>query len=301
MDNLNQEPIQDDAVQEVEQEVVQDPIEDQITEDPLQALEGDIGAELESEEEGEGFFLINGKEVSESEVEKWRTGHMMQSDYTKGKQEVAEQRKAIEAKNQEVATKIGQLDSFIGELESQLVGEEGSEDLDDLLDIDPSEYLRKTKALEAKRNKIKSLKEKSSQAKVDLDSEVVQREQQRLVKLNPDWVDASGSTTAKYTADTNLMNSYFKDVGYSNDEIGSIKSANHWMTVLDAARFHASKNKAAEVKQKVKNAPRITKPQRSQQTGLDAQIAQARAELKKTNKDSEYLALQKLLKLKGKK
>jgi len=297
LDNLEQEPNQQ-PLEQAEQELSNEPtIEDQqVIEEP----EGEPVAELESSDEAEEFFLLGEEEVPVSQINEWRKGHMMQSDYTKKTQDLSDKRKAIEEKESKVSEKIGSLDNLIGELEAELVGAVDEKEMEELLDIDPSEYLRKQKTLSEKRERIESLKAKSTEAKQSLSQEALQRERTKLFADNPDWLDSTGNTTKKFESDQKMINGYLADSGYTAEDVAGIVNAKHWKTIQDAARYQASKGKVEDVANKVKKAPKVTKPSRGQ-TGLDAEIAQARVQLKKTGSDQDYIALEKLLNLKGKK
>jgi hypothetical protein len=93
--------------------------------------------------------------------------------------------------------------------------------------------------------------------------EDIQREQQVLIKNNPEWLDKDGNTTEAHTKDMKLMIEYLVKNGYTAQEQESIVTAKHWQTLLDAARYRESLNKVVEVKKKVKKVPLTPKPKKT--------------------------------------
>lgn len=253
-ENVQPEPTEPEVIEEVEEE--------------------EQGSE-ESEPElspAEQFVDIPSKngdfrEVSLEQILIWEKDGLRQSDYTKKTQKLADERRAFEADREGevqkiVSQRLESVDGLITELETLIQQQDDAIDWDDLRQYDVGEYTKQKELKEARVKAVEEAKLKRN-AKVEMTPEDIQREQQVLLKNNPDWLDKDGKTTEAHTKDMKLMSEYLVKQGYTAQEQENIVSAKHWQTLLDAARYRASLEKVVEVKKKVKKIPLTPKPKKT--------------------------------------
>ena len=309
MDNLSAEPSEADILKRISAARRGVPVEPEQgqpegNDDELEAVEaGDDGEESESLEPESGeseesdeieYYLIDGEEVPVSKIKEWQSGHLMQSDYTRKTQALAEERRTIESAKEETANLKSKLEQLVSQLEGSL---DDPTELAELREYDPAAYLDRIEKMQAKKAKLEEAKKLTSQQQEREHSERVAREMSQFVASNPKWLDSNGKPTDAYKADTELMNSYLAAQQWTPEEINNIKSAKMMQLILDASKAHALKSRGDATAKKVKQAPKVTKPTTGgQQSGLERQIADAQAKLKRTGSERDAMALLKLKK-----
>lgn len=215
--------------------------------------ESDDGT-TETEDSVAELLNLDGEEVTLETIREWKAGHMKDADYRRKTMAAAEQTKLAQSKVEEA-------EAIVSELETELMADFDADKLAELRDYDPSEYLKQKERLETRKNKIASARSKAAKAREDLAEKVAGEERQKLLKDNPEWVDAVGNTTEKYKADVSLMNNYLAESGWTTEEVAGIGSAKMWKVIMDAAKAKAAKSSNSALKKKVKKAPVVTKPQ----------------------------------------
>jgi hypothetical protein len=118
-------------------------------EDPTDATDGG--------EEESLVYDVDGEEVSLDTIKQWKSGHMMQSDYTKKTTALATDRTAFEVDRSKLDSKLEMLSGIESDIEKLVMGDLDEVDLDDLREYDTAEYLR-----------IKEKKEQRSKAVANL-------------------------------------------------------------------------------------------------------------------------------------
>lgn len=252
---------------EVEAVTSEEPVAD---EDPNTAKETETEEVEESEEsesenddetdDGEEELLyldLDGEEVDLETIKKWRDGHLMQADYTRKTQELAQQRKEAESTLKEAADLKAKLNDIGAELEV-LIEEVTPEKLAELRDYDPEEYIKQKELLD----KRKSAVEKIKSTQVTLSPEEIKAEQDKLFAANPSWFDDKGKPTKQMEEDAALLNQYWSENGFSNEEIQGMVKARYVETSLKAAKYDALKAKTKETAKRTKKAALVTKPKK---------------------------------------
>ena len=183
----------------------EDSVEDGITEVANEAeasqAESDAAAELGEElQTGDDLYYdIDGEEISLEQVRQWKSGHMMQSDYTKGKQEVARERESLGEERQaltEVADMFSALEQRIQEM---LLGDLADEEVDsELLDSNPQAYYRRRAQREKMQKQIAGLQDEYG----EIVGKAYETAQSRLHEVLG-WKDE-----AKFTSDTQAIREY---------------------------------------------------------------------------------------------
>lgn len=253
------EPVEDEAParDESEQE-----------DDESKAEESSDDNDGEAQDEEETLYLdLDGEEHSLDEVKEWKAGNMRQADYTKKTQALADERTQLNADREAFNGEKSKLSDLSAQLEV-LVAEDEEVDWKELKEYEPEKYIELKEKANARKEKLAEVKASQPQAGVLSDDEI-KEESNALFAANPDWLekDKDGKPvklTDAYQNDMKLVSEYASTVGYTQDDLAAIQRSSHWLTLLDAAKFHAQKQKGSALKKKVKKAPLATKPKANQ-------------------------------------
>ncbi len=197
------------------------------------------------------------EEVDEAELVK---GYTRQSDYTRKSQEVAEQRKALEAekaaiaalRQQEIAQLTEALEWARGKLpqapEYDPNNQAGYLDAKVKYDAEMAAYHKAVEAARTRHAELSRQQEEQQRA-------LVAEESKRLIEAIPEWKDE-----AKRKAGNKELGEFLGGLGFGADDLAGI--TDHRVVVLARKamlydRLQASK---AEVEKKVVNVPRVMKP-----------------------------------------
>ena len=284
-----------DEAQEQPEEI----LEDESIEEEEESVElaEDSEDEAEAEIDVSDSFLLDGEEISAETVKEWKAGHMKDADYRQKTAKVAEDRKALEQKLSDNAKAAEDLEVIVGELESELLKDSSSDDLNELRDYDPSAYLKKKEEIDAKKALIASAKSKAKKLRDDAVDAKVSAEQKKLFALNSEWMDG-GKTTEAFESDVKMMNAYLENEGWSSEDVASISTAKQWMVIKAAAKASKSKEKNSALAKKVRKAPKAAKPSAKGSAGsaLERKLAEAEQKASKTGKVKDIHEARKLRK-----
>ena len=205
-------------------------------------------------------------------------GLMMEADYRKKTSEVAERRKALEAKENEIASQLQ-------EIESLLYGEAqylDSDEMKELRESDPEEYYRQRNKFDSKRDKVKKYKDQLTQEMSKKQQELIQAEQAKWKEAVPEWLD-----DGKMNADLKKMAKTLTEAGFSENDMASVYDHRLIKVIRKAALFDEISSKPIETK-------RAKQPPRSQQAGSGesqpVKTNSARERLKKTGSRNDAQA-----------
>lgn len=283
-----QEPTEEPQIVDVSEDT--NPVE--TTEEVAEVEQTQIEAEEveEDTEEIEDMYLdLDGEEVSLSQVREWKSGNMMQSDYTRKTTELAEQRKAFEQEQEVFTTNQAKLNEALASLKAAIESDElTTEQLQEMREYEPDAYIKHME----KQNRRKEILANAQKAKVEQPRFNAQEELDKLVSNNPQWVE-NGKPTKAYEADQKLLSDYAMEKGITAEQFSAF-DANMMQMAIDAAKYKAAKVKDAAVVKKVRKAPVVTKPKQGATKGIQDQIKAAEAKLKRTGRIEDAMALKKL-------
>ncbi|MBL4664318.1 MAG: hypothetical protein JKY22_12375 [Flavobacteriaceae bacterium] len=212
---------------------------------------------------------IDGRELSVATILEWEKGRLMQSDYTRKRQADAEAKRVWEADKQ------GEINAYVSEKHSKLsdsilnlevLVKEADESInwEELREFDPSEYLLQKELKEKRIDAVNKGKEELSlKPENESSPEFIKAQADELTEANPSWLDKDGNKTEAHKNDLKMLADYLTDEGYTQNDQNKIKTAKHWKTLLDAARYKNSLKKVEEVKATVKKLPITTRPKKS--------------------------------------
>lgn len=204
--------------------------------------------ESDDDEELEYYNVkVDGEELQVT-LEEALAGYQRDSDYRKKTMKVAEDRKAIEARNAEIDARLQELDSFIKR-------EEETIDWQALRRDNPELYLEKREALdEARKVQEKATAERQKQLQ-EQRQQFIQTEAQRLTEaMGPTW------TGEQRDKDMQAADEYLKSMGVSEEEIAGIIDHRLWRMIIDASKAYKFSQTKQKVRKEVRKAPKSVKP-----------------------------------------
>jgi hypothetical protein len=268
------------------------PIEEDIDfQEVADAEESEDQASETQEFEDDLFYVdLDGEEITSKQIKEWKSGHMMQSDYTRKTQELSDERKNLDEEREKISAEMAKLQEKVTVLTALAdTGKLSSEEIQEMREYEPEKYIE---YMERQNNIDAAIKDAKSVVKEKPDVDY-QAESQKLFSNNPQWLD-NGKPTKAFEEDKKLMSDYALSVGYSNEELANIGNAHHYQTLLDAARYKVMSNKNASIEKKVRRAPVTTRPRsNASATGEQADYDKALKAFKSSPTDRNAVELRK--------
>lgn len=218
-------------------------------------LETEVETESESEIEGEEESLVyevDGEEIALETLREWRERGMKEKDYRQKTMKLADERKAFESERETLAQQSKELQAKLKELQV-LVQEDSEIDWAALKVEDPDRYIELKERQEKREKALKELGNRQDSP------EVIQAEQRKLFEANPEWLK-DGKVTEQYQSDLQLMSDYAQKAGFVQEEFAAMTRAHYLVTVLKAAKYDKLQEKASQVTDQRKIAPKVVKP-----------------------------------------
>lgn len=230
----------------------QDPVDE--LDELANSLEEDDDEDNEPEEKsdsGKFKFKLRADDTEEIEVttEELINGYRRQSDYTKDKQELAEEKKRHEIEVQEFSSRRQKTEEMeqayafmLGKLRDVTMVAmrdflPSQEQLDEMRIYDPASYLevqerianvqKRLNLIDAERNRIIGDNQKRNEESVVM---TVRQEAKKILEVRPEWADEK-----KRSEDAQKIVTYAKSIGYGDDELQTLIDHRGWV-VLDEAR-----------------------------------------------------------------
>lgn len=271
----------DDAGEAIEAESeVEESTEEEAVYEESEEVESEASEVLEQEEDS--IYLIGDEEISLNQLKELKEGSLRQSDYTRKTQELAEQRKELEAKAGKVGELTDSLSTLVADLETAINDQVESVDWNELADLDPSEYLKKKAEIEVKQQKLSKAKEAQAKA-------LQEKANDEFVLLNskmPEWIGSDGE--AKRQKDTDAAMKYAAKLGFTDADFNKNVDHKFYMLLIKAAKFDALKEKAPAIKKKVARAPKVTPATKSAQKKV-SKLDESKQRLRKSGTERDAL------------
>ena len=290
----NEQPeneIEEQATEELvnEEEIIED---DEPYEEELEAAEEDEPHEDQVEEEESEqpqlyTIKVDGEEQQVT-LEELQNGYSRQRDYTRKTQELAEQRKAIEAQQQEVSQKDEIYSQLLPKMEATLKGElENEPDWNALYEADPIAYVREKDVWNEKKQKLTAIQEEASRLQKEAQAkqrkeleEFVQYGNQQLLQQIPEWQDNEVASKEKMA-----IRDYGVNVlGYTPQEMDSVYDYRVLLGLRNAWLQHKTQQATKVKPTEKKAAARTARPGTSNVPKSTTPVKKARQKLAKTGK-----------------
>lgn len=241
-----------------------------------------------SDDEEELLLELNGQQVTLDEVEK---GYLRQSDYTKKTQELATQRKEMEALQASIAAEREHLRQMLAM--SQAEQAEAPDWVKEAED-DPIGYVQK-KALWDAQQAERDVK----QAETQRLAQIQQQEQTQKLKVYvAEQTDLAkkaipelrGENAVQYQAE---LTTFMEGLGYSKQELSQLYDARALRAFDALMKAEKGANKTDIVKKKVKGKPRVLRPgaPKPKKAAKVQQRQKARSNLRKSGSVDDAVAL----------
>ena len=262
------------ATDALEAETTEEVVEEAEASEEMEATEQDNSVvegseeELEVEEdaessEDESFNIlgavveVDGEEIT---VEELKAANLRQRDYTRKTQELAEQRKALEAQYSEIERERAQYAQMLPALQQRLEQKEQEPDWDTLYDTDPTmaakaerqwrkqqdEREAQMQAVQAEQQRLQALQQQKVQ---QMQEQYVSQQREILPEVIPEWRDskvaAQGATQIR---------DFLLGEGFTEQDIGGLTNATLVKLARKAMLYDRGETRVTAAKAKPKKA-----------------------------------------------
>ena len=240
--------------------------EDEVVDADDVEVEDDDESEVEEEELEETRYTVKAAgEEKEVTLEELMQGYQLGADYTKKTQELAENRKAVEAEARAIIEAKQVRDTYAQRLQAieQFLtqGQDSSEDLAAMKENDPIGYAVKVAELTEKKEQLAQVRAEqeriAQQQQADRQQEMarlVQQEATKLSQILPEFSDPNKGEQLR-----NEIRNYGKSVGFTDAELSNVIDHRHVLMLRKAQLYDQMQKNKPNVTKKVNNAPKMVK------------------------------------------
>jgi hypothetical protein len=283
-DVVNEEEVQEEIIED--ESVEDNQVEDEVEEDE-EELQEDQVEEEESEQPQLYTIKVDGEDTQVT-LEELQNGYSRQRDYTRKTQELAQQRKAIEAKEQEVSQKDAIYSQLLPRMEATLKGElENEPDWNALYEADPIAYVREKDVWNEKKQKLQAVQAEAQ--RVQQESQVEQQKKlqqfveygnQQLLDQIPEWQDNDVASKEKMA----IRDYGVSVLGYTPQEMDSVYDYRVLLGLRNAWLQHKTQQATKVKPTEKKAAARTARPGTSNVPKSTTPVKKAKQRLAKTGK-----------------
>jgi hypothetical protein len=275
------------------------PEEGQVEEQPEQENEqveeqqeeqGDYSSEESNSDQDEQRFQVKvGGEEKELTLTELKSLAQQGADYTKKTQQVAEQRKAIEAEQQAIEEAKYMRDAYAERLQAMeqlLNAQQPVEDLESLKESDPIGYAvrvaemsqnkEKLYAVQAERQRIAEMQQAEQQQGMQ---QYLSEQAAKLSETLPEYSDP-----VKGEALRSDLRKFAKNLGFSDQELSAVRDARHVMALYKAMQYDKLQQSKPQLNKRVSEPPKTIKSGNSNTSVNTDQAKKTMAQLQKSGK-----------------
>lgn len=274
---------------------------------PVEGSESDL--DDEDDDDGDQYgtldlsttLEVDGEEIT---IEELRSGHLRQKDYTRKTQELAENRKAMEAQYQEIERERAEYAQLLPAMAERIQqAAEQEPDWDTLYDADPvmaakaerqwrKEQEARVAQLQAVQAEQQRMQQIEAQKHEQMQQSYLEQQRQILPDIIPEWRDSKVAAT-----EATQIRDFLLGEGFSEQDVSGMSNATLVKLARKAMLYDRGETRANEVKAKpkkprtktLKSGSRASQPKRTSA----AQEAQNRA--RKTGRVNDAAAAIKAL------
>ena len=250
----------------------------------------DDGSEESNSDQDEQRFQVKvGGEEKELTLTELKSLAQQGADYTKKTQQVAEQRKALQAEQQAIEEAKYMRDAYAERLQAMeqlLNAQQPMEDLDYLKESDPIGYAvrvaemsqnkEKLYAIQAERQRIAELQQAEQQQGMQ---QYLSQQAAVLSESLPEYSDP-----VKGEALRSDLRTFAKNLGFSDQELSAVRDARHVMALYKAMQYDKLQQSKPQLNKRVSEPPKTIKSGNSNTATNTDQHKKAMAQLQKTGK-----------------
>jgi len=255
------------AEEDESQPVAEDESFEEETEEEEEPEGEEESEETDGEEEELYAVTVNGEEVAVS-LDELLSGYSRQSDYTRKTQEIAGDRKEMEALQQRYNSEVQQIQQerqqYMEALTNIISNNSGelekfsNIDWNALREDDPIEYVTTREQYREAQEKVQGLQHEHARAAQTQQAQMqkaqhqmLQVEKGRLVEALPEW----GDPDKQKDMSANLQ-SYAREQGFTAEELNSLVDHRSVLVLLKAQKYDQLQNSDVKSK-KLKNKPKV--------------------------------------------
>ena len=274
---------------------------------PVEGSESDL--DDEDDDDGDQYgsldlsttIEVDGEEIT---IEELRSGHLRQKDYTRKTQELAENRKAMEAQYQEIERERAEYAQLLPAMAERIQqAAEQEPDWDTLYDADPvmaakaerqwrKEQEGRVAQLQAVQAEQQRMQQIEAQKREQMQQSYLEQQRHILPDIIPEWRDSKVAAT-----EATQIRDFLLGEGFSEQDVSGMSNATLVKLARKAMLYDRGETRANEVKAKpkkprtktLKSGSRASQPKRTSA----AQEAQNRA--RKTGRVNDAAAAIKAL------
>lgn len=274
---------------------------------PVEGSESDL--DDEDDDDGDQYgsldlsttIEVDGEEIT---IEELRSGHLRQKDYTRKTQELAENRKVMEAQYQEIERERAEYAQLLPAMAERIQqAAEQEPDWDTLYDTDPvmaakaerqwrKEQEARTAQLQAVQAEQQRMQQIAAQKQQQMQQSYLEQQRHILPDIIPEWRDKKVAAT-----EATQIRDFLLGEGFSEQDVSGMSNATLVKLARKAMLYDRGETRANEVKAKpkkprakiLKSGSRASQPKRTSA----AQEAQNRA--RKTGRVNDAAAAIKAL------
>ena len=297
--NEQPETVETEQEDSADYEEAAEATEDEVVDADDVEVEDDDESEVEEEElEEETRYTVKAAgEEKEVTLEELMQGYQLGADYTKKTQELAENRKAVEAEAKAIQEAKQVRDTYAQRLQAieQFLtqGQDSSEDLAYMKENDPIGYAVKVAELTEKKEQLAQVRAEqqrlAQQQQAEQQQEMAQRVQQEAQKLSQVLPEFSDPTKGEQIR--NEIRNYGKSVGFTDNELSQVYDSRHVLMLHKAMMYDKLQKSKPAVNKKVAQAPKMVKSGTKVKEGNRDIRKQQLNKLKQTGKVRDAAAL----------
>jgi hypothetical protein len=235
-------------------------------EQEIESEEQEESYEEEEEQEQTPTYRVKvGKDEVEVPLDELLKGYSRTADYTRKTQEVAEQRKAVEAERQRIEEANRLRDVYAERLkviEQMLSQPEKAEDLASLKENDPIGYAVRVAEQSEKEKQLAAVRTEQQRIAQQQQAEQSERlkahlaaEAEKLQSAIPEFADPAKREVIK-----NDVRNYAKQIGFTDEELAQVYDSRAVLALYKAAQYDKLVANKTEATKKVVQAPRMMRP-----------------------------------------
>ena len=262
-------PVKDNS-EGVSEEVVEETLEAseeevESEEDTYEAEDSDEVEEETEEEAPQKFTVKASGEEKEVTFDELVSGYQLGADYTKKTQELAENRKAVEAEAKAINEAKHLRDTYAQRLQTmeQMLVESNQtpQDLEYLRENDPLAYATTIAENTEKKEKLQQIQlerqriaQQQQAEEAQALSQFIAQETKKVREVLPEFSDKAKGEQLR-----NEIRNYGKQVGFTDQELSQVYDSRHVLVLHKAAMYDKLQKSKPGVQKKVANAPKMVK------------------------------------------
>ena len=259
------------------------------SEEPEVEQEDDSSEESESDQDEARYGVKIDGEDKELTIKELKALAQQGGDYTKKTQQVAEQRKAVQAEQQAIEEAKYMRDAYAERLQAMeqlLNAQSPQEDMDYLKENDPIGYAVKVAEMSQNKEKVQAIQAERYRIAEQQQSEQQQNMQRylseqatKLAEVLPEYSDPVKGETLRSD-----LRKFAKNLGFSDEELSSVRDSRHVVALFKAMQYDKLQQSKPQVNKRVSDAPKTMKSGNSNTAVSADQSKRNMAQLKQTGR-----------------